>query len=187
MSSQPAAHIKVGSDGRRITPEGLARMQAGRDKGRLAIIEAHALRRASISIQQDPQSLEATLKPSALLHTPDILKRWIKGALGRLKGWPATAQLEAGKLVFAVAGIDLESRARGTGPLSEMTLQELHDSLAESLDSARNMLALENTALQAPDSIDSECPNQGNSEPSEAIESEPVDARAAELPADEPT
>lgn len=146
--------ITIGKDGRRLTPESLERMRQGREAGRKAIIEAHALRRASLEIQQQPQETEHKYKSFALSLVPGILKRWGKGAMGRIKGWPAAAQLEAGKMILGVAGIALEARASGSGPLAEMSLQELQDSLAGSLDSVRNLIAIESQALQVPESID---------------------------------
>jgi hypothetical protein len=174
--------ITIGKDGRRLSAH--AREQSAKNlaKGRKTISETFAARREAL---EAPQGSDSESKRLSVIASPNIVRRWIKGALGRIRSWPASAQIEAGKMVLGIAGVSLEAHASGNGPLSEMSLQELAQSLAESLDSARNMLALENTSLQVTDSIDSECPNQGNAEPSEpSEEAEPVPG-APELPADD--
>lgn len=72
--------------------------------------------------------------------------------MGRLKGWPAASQIEAGKMILGVAGIAIEAKATGSGPLAEMSLQELQARLTESLEMTHKLAAIAGQSSQVPDS-----------------------------------
>lgn len=186
--AQPAAEkrpiAKRGSDGRILSTRALEAMgEATRkrhEKARIALAQENAL--------ANTDATDSHLKVAALLAFPGVLDRWIRGALGRIKGWPASAQLEAGKLVAGVAGIALEARAGGGGPLSEMTLADLQTSLAASLESVQKIAALEGQSTQVPDYNETEMTVIGDSEPSAPIEAGPVEpAPGSSTPDDAPS
>ena len=156
-------------------------MTAGARKGHETMREALQLRQSVANAQH----VDSSAKASALASVPILIPRLIRGARGLIRSWPASAQLEAMKMTFGIAGIALEAHGNGSGPLSEMSLHELAESLAESLESARNLIALEGTASQVPDSNTLECPNQGNSEAEQATPSEEADATPASSPTQE--
>lgn len=135
-----------------------ARRAEGQAKGRATVKNALALYRSMGSEVATTQELRAM----ALAAMPRILKRWVNGALGRYKGWPASVQVRAGENVAGIAAVAIQARSEGADdtPLSESTLGQLEETLSGLLGQVQK-LKTESAQPQAPEEKDVSAPNLG--------------------------
>lgn len=135
------------------------RMLAGQERGRETVRQALALK----SQLDSAEGLAASVRALAQAAVPGIVERWKQAANGKLKAWPASAQLKAGENLLALAGHSLDVAAGSDGsrkPLAEMGLGDLEGTLTSMLANIQTMRAIEGQA-QRIDSPPDSLPQQG--------------------------